>query len=799
MNQTAITILLVEDNPGDAFIIQQFVRQAAQKTNAQVQIVQVEQLEEARQQLVAAQFDVILLDLSLPDSHGIDTVTAVRDRAPHLPIVVLTVTSDEELALQVVQQGVQDYLVKGKFSAESLLRSIRYAIERQRLEVDLKQRMRPLKVANRSLENNTAKLDAIPTDSKAASNSISHTLSSLLKATKILLVEDNPGDAFIIQQFVRQQIGQNTRFSPVQLIQAEQLEEALQHLEENTGESPFDAILLDLSLPDSHGLETLAAMRDRAPHLPIVVLTGTDNEALALQAIQQGAQDYLVKGQVTAEILLRSVRYALERQHIEIELNQRTLQLEVAQRQLDTRTAPASATNPEHEVICSSISCHLRSLLKATKILLVEDNPGDAFIIQQLLLQKMSQDDSLPQVQFTQVEQLEEALQHLENNPEDNAFDAILLDLSLPDSHGLETVAAVRDRAPHLPIVILTGLRDEALALRAVQQGAQDYLVKGQFSPEILLRSIRYAIERQRIETHLQQQTHLLAVSNWELEQKTTQLKAAYAELEAFSYSVSHDLRTPLTSISGFSYILQTKYAGQLDEEGDRYLAEIQTKVNQMGTLIEDLLELAHAGRSVLNIELVSLSGLVQEIGFKLEHCAQEQPVELVVAPQLEVQGDRRLLTVALENLLRNAWKYTRKQENPRVEFGIVPPPRLSVPRSGHFIVSGEIPIPVAQLSFQGDPPTYFVRDNGVGFDMDEADKLFTPFQRLHQATEFEGTGIGLATVQRIIHRHGGRIWAHAAKDQGATFYFTLAADKERILADRDRAIDTAGAKKRWR
>ena len=179
MNQTAITILLVEDNPGDAFIIQQFVRQAAQKTNAQVQIVQVEQLEEARQQLVAAQFDVILLDLSLPDSHGIDTVTAVRDRAPHLPIVVLTVTSDEELALQVVQQGVQDYLVKGKFSAESLLRSIRYAIERQRLEVDLKQRMRPLKVANRSLENNTAKLDAIPTDSKAASNSISHTLSSL--------------------------------------------------------------------------------------------------------------------------------------------------------------------------------------------------------------------------------------------------------------------------------------------------------------------------------------------------------------------------------------------------------------------------------------------------------------------------------------------------------------------------------------------------------------------------------------------------------------------------------------------
>ena len=616
MNQTAITILLVEDNPGDAFIIQQFVRQAAQKTNAQVQIVQVEQLEEARQQLVAAQFDVILLDLSLPDSHGIDTVTAVRDRAPHLPIVVLTVTSDEELALQVVQQGVQDYLVKGKFSAESLLRSIRYAIERQRLEVDLKQRMRPLKVANRSLENNTAKLDAIPTDSKAASNSISHTLSSLLKATKILLVEDNPGDAFIIQQFVRQQIGQNTRFSPVQLIQAEQLEEALQHLEENTGESPFDAILLDLSLPDSHGLETLAAMRDRAPHLPIVVLTGTDNEALALQAIQQGAQDYLVKGQVTAEILLRSVRYALERQHIE---------------------------------------------------------------------------------------------------------------------------------------------------------------------------------------THLQQQTHLLAVSNWELEQKTTQLKAAYAELEAFSYSVSHDLRTPLTSISGFSYILQTKYAGQLDEEGDRYLAEIQTKVNQMGTLIEDLLELAHAGRSVLNIELVSLSGLVQEIGFKLEHCAQEQPVELVVAPQLEVQGDRRLLTVALENLLRNAWKYTRKQENPRVEFGIVPPPRLSVPRSGHFIVSGEIPIPVAQLSFQGDPPTYFVRDNGVGFDMDEADKLFTPFQRLHQATEFEGTGIGLATVQRIIHRHGGRIWAHAAKDQGATFYFTLAADKERILADRDRAIDTAGAKKRWR
>jgi len=249
------------------------------------------------------------------------------------------------------------------------------------------------------------------------------------------------------------------------------------------------------------------------------------------------------------------------------------------------------------------------------------------------------------------------------------------------------------------------------------------------------------------LEERVEERTHTLQERNETLRRNTAELLAANTELDAFAYSVSHDLRAPLRSIDGFSQVLLEDYATQLDEAGRDSLQRVRAATQRMGTLIDDLLKLARLTRSEMRTEVVDLSRIAGDIAAELHRSTPERQVEFTIAQGLEARGDTRLLRVAVENLLRNSWKYTAKQPQPRIEFG-------SVEGNGERV--------------------FLVRDNGAGFDMQYADKLFGVFQRLHSATEFEGTGIGLATVHRIVTRHGGRIWAEGAVDQGATFYFTL-------------------------
>jgi len=229
--------------------------------------------------------------------------------------------------------------------------------------------------------------------------------------------------------------------------------------------------------------------------------------------------------------------------------------------------------------------------------------------------------------------------------------------------------------------------------------------------------------------------------------ERTAQLESTNKELEAFAYSVSHDLRAPLRSIDGFSQILLEDYTDKLDAEGQDYLRRVRVASQRMAHLIEDLLTLSRITRREMRREPVDLSALAREIVAELKQREPDRQVEFVIEEEVTADGDAGLLRVVLENLLGNAWKFTARHPRASIEFGVT----------------------------QRDGETaYFVRDDGAGFDMAHADKLFGTFQRLHSAAEFEGTGIGLATVQRIIHRHGGRVWADGAVEQGATFYFTL-------------------------
>ncbi|HKV03714.1 MAG TPA: ATP-binding protein [Candidatus Acidoferrales bacterium] len=226
-----------------------------------------------------------------------------------------------------------------------------------------------------------------------------------------------------------------------------------------------------------------------------------------------------------------------------------------------------------------------------------------------------------------------------------------------------------------------------------------------------------------------------------------TELVAANKELEAFSYSVAHDLRGPLRGINGFSLALLEDYRDRLDDRGRDYLSRVRSATQQMGVLIDALLTLSRVARAEILRQSVDLTALAASIAGDLKTTQPERRVEFVIAQGLEAEGDPRLLRAVLENLLSNAWKFTSAHAHARIEFG----------RTDH-----------------DGRPAFHVRDDGAGFDPAYADRLFGAFQRLHSTSQFAGTGVGLATVQRIIHRHGGRIWAEGAVEQGATFYFTL-------------------------
>jgi light-regulated signal transduction histidine kinase (bacteriophytochrome) len=227
----------------------------------------------------------------------------------------------------------------------------------------------------------------------------------------------------------------------------------------------------------------------------------------------------------------------------------------------------------------------------------------------------------------------------------------------------------------------------------------------------------------------------------------SVQLQVSNQELGSFAYSVSHDLRAPLRAIDGFSQALLEDYDEQLGDQGKIYLGRVRSNVQRMGELIDALLTLSQLTRVEMNRESVDLSTLVRDIAAELQKREAQRQVEFVIEDDLLVDGDPSLLQVALENLLETAWKFSSKRPQARIEFRV--------------------------MEHEGQT-AYFVRADGAGFDMAYADKLFGAFQRLHSMNDFSGTGIGLATVQRIIHRHGGQLWAEAAPNQGATFYFTL-------------------------
>jgi two-component system sensor histidine kinase/response regulator len=313
-------------------------------------------------------------------------------------------------------------------------------------------------------------------------------------------------------------------------------------------------------------------------------------------------------------------------------------------------------------------------------------------------------------------------------------FAVMLLDVQMPEMDGYEVARLARGSKAtrDLPIVFVTALHEtEESVLQGYGSGAIDYLFK----------PVNAQVLRSKVQVFLE-----LHVGRRRLLREIEAHKRTLGDLEAFNYSVSHDLRAPLRPLDGFSKILLEDYGPLLDDKGRDYLERIRAAARRMGELIDDLLELSRVGRAPLRRQAIDLAEIARPIGEELRSGDPNREVELVIPPRLEAMGDPRLVRIVLENLLRNAWKFTRTRPRARIELG----------------------------SRRAEEVAYFVADDGVGFDPAHSERLFQPFQRLHGATEFEGTGIGLAIVSRIVTRHGGRIWAESRVGNGASFSFTL-------------------------
>ena len=414
-------------------------------------------------------------------------------------------------------------------------------------------------------------------------------------------------------------------------------------------------------------------------------------------------------------------------------------------RRLEEGTAVAEppSAGPPDRLTALSPSASPSPSPDQVNILLVDDQPANLLALE-AMLQGLGQN-------LIKAESGREALKWLLTHD----VAVILLDVKMPDMDGFETAELIRqrDKSRDIPIIFLTAAdKTHTEAVRGYAVGAVDYLVKP-VVPEFVRSKVSVFVELAKKSEQLRRQAEQLR----EGEQAARDLAEARAELvrelehknqelESFSYAVSHDLRAPLRRIEAFSRAVLDSQ-DRLDADGRRYFDRIQEASRQMSQLIDDVLHLSKVTRAELRSQEVDLSALASAILERLREGEPARTVESKVRPAVVAQGDGQLLRIALVNLLENAWKFTARQSAARIEFGMTS-------------VAGE--------------PTYFVRDNGAGFDMAYVDRLFGPFQRLHLASEFPGSGIGLATVRRIIHRMGGRVWAEGLVGQGATFSFTL-------------------------
>lgn len=477
-----------------------------------------------------------------------------------------------------------------------------------------------------------------------------------------------------------------------------------------------DLVLVDYHLPGMKGDEFCRQIRMNVAtrDIPVMMLTDDTADGVEQMGLESGADAYVSKATETEMLLLR-INTLLKKSSI----------------------AASFYAGAGH--------------LRTAKLLVVDDS---ATFLEYLKLELGDEGYA--------IETAPNGVKALKRVQEEH-FDCVVVDLVMPEMDGIELcrrLENIRKAADSpLTVLMLTSRDSKDDMTRGLEAGADDFVVKSADSA-VLRARIRALLRRKFLHEENQRiieefRAKELELARIEAEKKsaeerarlTERLEQVNKELEAFCYSVSHDLRAPLRGMDGFSQALLEDYGDKLDDTGKDYLQRVKRASQTMSMLIDDLLALSRVSRGEILRKKVDLSEMANSIAEELRQTAPDRDVTFKIAPELVHDCDKRLIRAAFDNLLGNAWKYTSKRERATIEVGV---------------------------ATHNGQKAFFVRDDGAGFDMAYTDKLFEPFTRLHTKAEFDGTGIGLATVQRIIHRHGGKIWAEGAVGKGATFFFTL-------------------------
>lgn len=756
MSTSSVRVLLIEDNPGDARLIREALRDVG---GLAVDMKCAASLASGLERLRSG-IDVVLVDLALPDSHGLATITAVRARAPDVPIIVLTGTADESLAVASMREGAQDYLIKGQSEGPLLARSIRYAIERHAAQ-------RALSTSEarfcRLFESNTiglivARLDGTISEANDAFlDMIGHTREDVMHGRLRWDAITAPGYANLDRR-------------------------AVQELEEHGVARAYEKEFL-------HRDGRLVPVRLGAALLPgtagetichVVDLTETRRAESRIRWLTKAVE------QSPAAVVITDPAGTIEY------VNERfTAVTEYATE--DVLGQPASilksgkTSDAAYRELWGTIAAgrewrgELRNRKKSGELYwdesVITPLRNAAGVITHFLA--IQQDITRRKVAEEEIRNLNENLERhvLERTSQLESANAELLRRRRELQDYIDAMSTLNAKvAPDGTLLLVNRIAQQASGL-PIETLLRTNFLDGQwwaFDAAVRAR-VQNAFRLACAGTTVSYEEKLFAFdkvvrinltlvpvpsSNGRVEYIVVEagdisrrveveeaLKTANGELEAFTYSVSHDLRAPIRQIDGFSRILAEHLALTIDDKGRHYLSRIREGAHYMGRLVDDMLHLARVGRQDLRPQVLALDSLVGDVVAGLQSDIANRDIQWNIKSLPTVNGDPGLIKVLFTNLLANAVKYTRPRQVAVIEVA-------HTSRNGH--------------------PVLFVKDNGVGFDMQYADKLFGVFQRLHSADEFEGTGVGLATVQRIVHKHGGEIWAESEPERGAAFYFTL-------------------------
>ncbi|MGH7142579.1 MAG: PAS domain S-box protein [Planctomycetota bacterium] len=789
--------MLVEDNPLDARLIREFLRQPALGCSS---LTWVRTLDEGLAEVAKGDVALVLLDLFLPDGEGLQGLTRLRSRLNAPPVIVVTGMTEDTLAVDAMKAGAQDYLVKGHFDEGLLKRAIQYGIERHRLMDTLRTYEERYALAVQA--TNVGIWDWNPLTDEVF-------LSTRWKAILGYAEEEVPNDLAWVARAVHPEDLKifHERIRP-RLEKSEPQYDTDARLKHKSGEYR-DMHIMGLLARDSAGhayrmVGTMVdvterkrmerALADEKERLAVtlrsiadgVIATDTHNRVRLINPVAQALTGWSWKdaeGRPLEEVFgvlddeiasIWSVEGHQDEGEDAADLGNRAGRPGAAGRSGSRAAGSSSSQGAVHPATVDRVRTLVNrdgtERLVEVSYSAMHDQRGARVGAVYIICD------------VTDRKKAELARAHLAAIVEstDGAIFSKTLDGVITSWNagaermlGYTAAEAIGTKGDFLATEGATPGEAGGVGAtqRVVQQAQSEYseirllrkdmmpievaltrsLIRNPSGEVIGVSSIAHDItERKRNEKELKLYREQLEDL---IQARTRELTVANRELEAFCYSVSHDLRAPLRSIDGFSQALKEDYKSQVDEQGQEYIERIHSATQRMAQLIDDLLNLSRVTRSELRISDVSLSEMAESIVTELRQIEPARTVAVTIDPGLKTHGDGTLLRALLQNLLGNAWKFTRNRKEATIEF-----------RHGEH---------------EGRA-TYWVRDNGAGFDMRYVKKLFTPFQRLHAVTEFEGTGIGLAITNRVVSRHGGQIWAVGAVDQGATVYFTLKHEAEK-------------------